>query len=153
MDEIEEDDKEFNEIKKGTKKKKSKTIIKPKHIFFKKLKERMDPKEIEGTQNLSFSLKRRNYKAAKSLKICNENHKEKMKKDLYVEESKSDDEDNIKENKINIKEEENGTRKTIFKDSIGSFESSNNDDVPSLEEKWKYEKILLDYNIIDFTSK
>ena len=84
---------------------------------------------------------------------------------LFNEESKSDDENNINELKIDIIEEaENEGRKSIYTsfDKVENTlkDSSNIDEIfdnskyiKKLEEKWKYEKILLDYNIIDFTSK
>lgn len=85
---------------------------------------------------------------------------------LFNEESKSDDEDNINEQKISIVlEEETESRKSIYTRYNSDLEKeikkqSNIDEIfdgnkyiKKLEEKWKYEKILLDYNIIDFTSK
>ena len=85
---------------------------------------------------------------------------------LFNEESKSDDEDNINEQKIgNIEEEETEGRKSIFTKYSTNLEQEldvpenmdeifdNSKYIKKLEEKWKYEKILLDYNIIDFTSK
>ena len=85
---------------------------------------------------------------------------------LFNEESKSDDEDNINDQKIDIIEkEETEGRKSIFtkystnlQQELGVPENmdeifDNSKYIKKLEEKWKYEKILLDYNIIDFTSK
>ena len=84
---------------------------------------------------------------------------------LFNEESKSDDEENINDNKRNINEEEKEGRKSIYTkyndDLINTiYESKDMDEIfdntkyiKKLEEAWKYEKILLDYNIIDFSSK
>ena len=72
---------------------------------------------------------------------------------LFNEESKSDDEDNIKDKKQDVLEEENEGRKSIYSNSQEIEISDNEEYIKKLEEKWKYEKILLDYNIIDFTSK
>ena len=83
---------------------------------------------------------------------------------LFNKESKSDDEDNINDQKLEIIEEENEGRKSIYtkyydkeqniNDNINIDEIFDNTFyIKKLEEKWKYEKILLDYNIIDFTSK
>ena len=74
---------------------------------------------------------------------------------LFNEESKSDDEDNIKDKMQDILEdEENEGRKSIYSNNSKEIEIHDNEEyIKKLEEKWKYEKILLDYNIIDFTSK
>ena len=81
---------------------------------------------------------------------------------LFNKESKSDDEENKKENGLmEIREEYEG-RKSIYSSTDDSktfydFQLldifDNTKYIKQLEEKWKYEKILLDYNIIDFTSK
>ena len=84
---------------------------------------------------------------------------------LFIEESKSDDEENINDKKRNINEEQKEGRKSIYTkyndDLINIiYESSDMDEIfdntkyiKKLEKAWKYEKILLDYNIIDFSSK
>ena len=60
---------------------------------------------------------------------------------------------NIKDKKQDVLEEENEGRKSIYSNSQEIEISDNEEYIKKLEEKWKYEKILLDYNIIDFTSK
>ena len=84
-----------------------------------------------------------------------------MTSSLFNVESKSDDEENKNDNLMEDKEEYEG-RKSIYSNSDESkildelqiFDIFDNTQyIKKLEEKWKYEKILLDYNIIDFTSK
>ena len=110
-----------------------------------KIKEKIQNNEIFIEEAPSTSPTRTKFKAnkrkiANSLKISNNFENIKLENSLFNEESKSDDEENINDQKLDDEEEIN----KIF---------DNSDYIKKLEEKWKYEKILLDYNIIDFTSK
>ena len=112
-------------------------------------------RKIENTKrNLAYSVKLGDYYGNQKIPALS----------LFYEESKSDDEDNINDQKLDIIEEENEGRKSIYtkyydkeqniNDNINIDEIFDNTVyIKKLEEKWKYEKILLDYNIIDFTSK
>lgn len=116
--------------------------------------------EAPPTSPSRTKFKRDKLKIAKSLKINNNNFENKqISSSLFNEESKSDDEDNINDQKFEINS--GGGRSSIYtkyneknddEEEINQI-FDNSDYLKKLEEKWKYEKILLDYNIIDFTSK
>jgi hypothetical protein len=130
-----------------------------------KIKEKIQNNEIFIEEAPSTSPTRTKFKAnkrkiANSLKISNNFENIKLENSLFNEESKSDDEENINDQKLEINPP-GGGRCSIYT----KYHEKNNDEeeinkifdnsdyIKKLEEKWKYEKILLDYNIIDFTSK
>ena len=134
-----------------------------KRLPLSKIKEKIQNNEIfiEETPPTSptrtFKVEKR--KIANSLKVSNNFENNQISNSLFNEESKSDDEENINDQKLEIIPE--GGRCSIYtkyheknkdEEEINQI-FDNSDDIQKLEEKWKYEKILLDYNIIDFTSK
>lgn len=150
------------------------TKILIKKLPLKKLIERIDSKEIyiDNAPPTSPSRSKFDKFEKTKRKVANSskfgvllNSQKQLKTSLFNEESKSDDEENIKDIKLVIKEEQEG-RKSIYTkyddnlaimlcdDPNSMFDIfDNTSDIKKLEEIWKYEKILLDYNIIDFTSK
>ena len=123
------------------------------------INEKIDNKEIyvdidPQTSPYGKNVKNQKRKIAYSTKMGDLFGLPKQKTGLFIEESKSDDEDNINDKKLDVlEEEENEGRKSIYTKYNEADILDNEDYIKKLEEKWKYEKILLDYNIIDFTSK
>ena len=99
-------------------------------------------------------------KVANSLKVSTKFENIQLSSSLFNEESKSDDEENINDQKLEINPPRGGRCSIYTKNHEKNTDDEeinkifdNSDYIKKLEEKWKYEKILLDYNIIDFTSK
>ena len=167
-DEILNIDKEMKNNENNKNSKKSPIIIKklPINIIKENINNNISNMEDTPTSCPSRT-KNENLRRIKSLKLGEYSDINKNRRtSLFNEESKSDDEENINDKKLDIIiEEETEGRKSIYTkyndDLYGAiYESSNMDDfyddtkyIKKLEEIWKYEKILLDYNIIDFTSK
>ena len=167
-DEILNIDKEMKNNENNKNSKKSPIIIKklPINIIKENINNNISNMEDTPTSCPSRT-KNENLRRIKSLKLGEYSDINKNRRtSLFNEESKSDDEENINDKKFDIIiEEETEGRKSIYtkyNDNLyeGIYESSNMNDfyddtkyIKKLEEIWKYEKILLDYNIIDFTSK
>ena len=155
-----------NNIINGINAKKSCPII-IKKLQLNEIKEKIKNNEIYLDNDPPSSPSRTKFKTEKrkiynSLILDNFNNKKQISDTLFNEESKSDDEENINDKKIELNEEEGGGeregRKSIYNKYSDNNKIENNifdntEYIKKLEEKWKYEKILLDYNIIDFTSK
>ena len=141
--------------------------IKIKKLCLKQIFEKIDNNEIYvDNPPVTFSVRgkkdKHKRKIANSLKGFSYITQKNENFFLFNKESKSDDEENKKgDDLMEIKEEYEG-RKSIYSSTDDSktfydlqlFDIFDNTKyIKQLEEKWKYEKILLDYNIIDFTSK
>jgi len=135
-----------------------------KRLPLNKIKEKIQNNEIfieeaPPTSPTRTKFKEDKRKVANSLKVSNNLENVKLSSSLFNEESKSDDEENKNDQKLEINPGRGRTSiYTKYNEKNNDEEEinqifDNSDYIKKLEEKWKYEKILLDYNIIDFTSK
>jgi hypothetical protein len=162
---IDKEKKNENNNNENTKKEVNKKI-KIKKLCFKQLIEKIDENEIyvdepPPTTPSRGKIEKTKRKFAKSSRGIHSISQKEETSSLFNIESKSDDEENKNDNLMEDREEYEG-RKSIYSNSDESkilnelqiFDIFDNTQyIKKLEEKWKYEKILLDYNIIDFTSK